>query len=98
MRKLLLSALVLGLSAGVAVAREAPSAASQGQEAAARVGPSAKVLYVCDASPLTRRGFAREHGAAAFVTAERARVEAWTGARCISESQARKLRQTLASR
>ncbi|WP_395671003.1 hypothetical protein [Phenylobacterium sp.] len=59
--------------------------------------PTAKSVYVCDSSAITRRSFAREFGAAEFVSAVEAKAADWSGARCITAAEASRLKR-LASR
>ena len=73
------------LCAGAANAEQTTAQASR-QSA----GQEGRVIYVCDRSEETRRGFAREHGQLTFVSAsELARAEAaketWSSPRCITE-------------
>ena len=70
------------------------------RDAAATAPPKpARTVYVCDSSAMTRRAFAREFGSADFVTAEQAAAKGavWKAPKCISRSEARRLKQ-LASR
>lgn len=90
--RILICALVLtALSAGPALSDEAASAAARGKDAAAK----ARTLYVCDASTMTKRAFVREFGAIEFVKAEAAVSggEAWSTPKCITPSEARRLKQ-----
>ena len=96
MRSIALGLAVAALAAVPALAKDAASADRAGKDAAAQVSADApRVLYVCDRSDLTRRGFAREFGSAEFVTADRAAAkdEAWTAPRCISRSEMLRLKK-----
>lgn len=102
MRFLVLGAL-LAMTAAPALAAQAPSTATAGQDAAARTADApkaAKVLYVCDKSDATRRAFAREFGSAEFVDAKAALdADAWSAPRCITPAEAKRLkRMKLATR
>jgi len=94
--------LVLALTASAAVAGQTPSATVAGTDAVATTTASTapRTLYVCDNNALTRRAFAREFGSVEFVTAEEAQTTtgAWTSPKCISNVEARRLRNQLASR
>lgn len=97
MRSIALGLALAAIAAVPALAKDAASAANAGQDAAAQVSrDSARVLYVCDRSDLTRRGFAREFGSAEFVTADgaTARGEAWSAPRCITRSEMMRLKKT----
>lgn len=82
----------MAMSAGAAWAADAQTGQAKPASDAAR---APRLLYVCDTDAMTRRAFAREFGAAEFVTAERARAkgEAWTGPKCIRPAEARRLKQ-----
>jgi hypothetical protein len=72
----------------------APAFAGETQTADARDG--ARVVYVCDSSTMTRRAFTREFGSNEFVTAEAvaaARGQAWAAPKCITPTEARRLKQ-----
>lgn len=87
-----LSALVLS------VAISAPAVAGEAQAADTR--DAAKVVYVCDSSAMTRRGFTREFGAMEFVTAERvaSKTDTWTTPKCITPAEARRLKALASAR
>lgn len=94
MRIVALAAALAALSFTPAIAAEPLNAAASGKDAATQVSAGdGRVLYVCDKSEMTRRAFEREHGALAFVTAEEAAAKGWTGSRCITKSEMRKLRR-----
>lgn len=94
--------LVLALSASAAVAEQPQSATTAATDAAAvsSVRAGARTLYICETDALTRRAFAREFGSVEFVTAEKAKAAtgAWSSPKCISDAEARRLRNQLASR
>jgi len=103
MRMLIGGFLVAAIMVGPVAAKEAANASSAARDVVATTSsPTPRVVYVCDRSSMTRRAFAREHGQAEFVTAEVAarRGEAWASPKCMSESEARRLRrlQAVASR
>jgi len=86
---------VIALSIGAAapaLAEQATSAASRAKDAAAR---TARTVYVCDASAMTKRAFAREFGSVEFVKAEdvMAKGVTWSAPKCISANEARRLKQ-----
>lgn len=95
MRSIALGLAIAALASVPAIAKDAASASAAGQDASAQVssdGP--RVLYVCDRSDLTRRGFAREFGSAEFVTADQAaNGEAWSAPRCISRPEMMRLKK-----
>lgn len=96
MRSIALGLAIAALASLPAIAKDAASASAAGVDAVAQSSnDSARVLYVCDRSDLTRRGFAREFGSAEFVTAERAAAkgEAWTAPRCISRPEMMRLKK-----
>lgn len=92
MRLLMFTLAVVALTTGSAVAEQATSAVSRASDASAR---TARTVYVCDASAMTKRAFAREFGAVEFVKAEAvvAKGDAWTAPKCITASEARRLKQ-----
>ena len=60
---------------------------------------NARTVYICDKSAMTRRAFAREFGSAEFVSAQGATSgQAWSAPKCISASEARRLRQLASAR
>ncbi len=75
----------------------AATASDAARPAAAVAGKAARSVYVCDRSAMTRRSFAREFGVADFVSAADAKVADWAGVRCMTASEASKLKR-LASR
>lgn len=91
--RIALLAVAFAALAGGALANEPPNAQSQAKDAAADARP-AKVLYVCEDNAMTRRAFAREFGAAEFVTAEAVRADgkAWAAPKCITSAEARRLK------
>lgn len=96
MRSIVLGLAVAALAAVPALAKDAPSASAAGKDASVQASTSdgARVLYVCDRSDLTRRGFAREFGSAEFVTAERAaKGEDWSAPRCITRPEMMRLKK-----
>ncbi|HEX2559040.1 hypothetical protein [Phenylobacterium sp.] len=96
MRSIALGLALAALATVPALAKDASSATDAGRNAMAQASTndSARVLYVCDRSDLTRRGFAREFGSAEFVTADRAaKGEAWSAPRCISRPEMMRLKK-----
>lgn len=96
MRSIALGLAIAALASVPAIARDAASAGATAKDASAQVSSDgARVLYVCDRSDLTRRGFEREFGSAEFVTAERAasKGEAWSAPRCISRPEMMRLKK-----
>jgi hypothetical protein len=96
MRSIAFGLALAALAAAPAIAKDAASAPAAGKDAAAQVSNEGeRVLYVCDRSELTRRGFAREFGSAEFVTADdaTAKGEGWSAPRCISKSEMMRLRK-----
>lgn len=93
MRTMVCVLVLAAFSAGPAFSEIAPSAAARATDAAAKAAP--RTLYVCDASTVTKRAFAREFGAIEFVKAEAvvAKGEAWTAPKCITRAEARRLKQ-----
>jgi predicted dehydrogenase len=94
-------ALVLGAATvASAQAQPAANATSAGKDAVAQQR-AARTLYICDTSAETRRGFAREFGAAEYVSAAEATAKGgeWAAPKCIKQSEARRLKmRQLASR
>lgn len=92
MRLLMCAFAVIAVSAGPALAEQATSAASRASDASAR---ATRTVYVCDASAMTKRAFAREFGSVEFVKAEAvvAKGEAWTAPKCVTANEARRLKQ-----
>ena len=85
--RLMICAIALSAVAAVpALAKDAP--------AATETTKPTRTVYVCDNSAMTRRAFAREHGATEFVTAKdaAAKGKAWAAPKCIKPAEARKLR------
>ena len=86
-----------------AFAGDAPSAPAAATNAAQTDAKASRVLYICDGSAMTRRGFAREFGSVEYVTAAEAAAQrgaVWTAPKCISPAEARRLKakkQLLAS-
>lgn len=71
-----------------------PAVAGEARTADARDG--ARVVYVCDSSAMTRRAFTREFGSMEFVKAEdvaAARGQSWAAPKCITPTEARRLKQ-----
>ncbi|WP_411286421.1 hypothetical protein [Phenylobacterium sp.] len=85
------------ITCGPAFAADAPNASQASKNALAQgeTPKSARMLYVCDDSSMTRRAFAREFGAARFETAQtvHAKSEAWSAPRCITQAEKRRLTQ-----
>jgi hypothetical protein len=102
MRSIMIAAAFVAMASTPAAAEGAKSAASVATDAAAQTPvegrAAARSLYICDASDLTRRSFARQHGAVEFVKADQAAAkgEAWDAPRCITRSEYQRLRQMLA--
>lgn len=92
--RIALFAVAFAALAGGALANEPPNAQAQAKDAAVAAQRSAKVLYVCEDNAMTRRAFAREFGAAEFVTAEAVRADgkAWAAPKCITSAEARRLK------
>ncbi len=68
--------------------------ASRDSASQQRAQPAVKVLYVCDEGEQNRRAFAREFGAADFVTADQVRAakgQPWSAPRCITPAEVRRL-------
>ncbi len=88
------------LSAGAVHAAEASNAPTGQATLSSDTAKSPRLVYVCEADAATRRAFIREFGSAGFVSAEQARAkgEAWNAPRCISASQARRLKQLASAR
>ncbi|WP_337186970.1 hypothetical protein [Phenylobacterium sp.] len=97
MRLMICALAVSAFSMGAAVAGDAPSAAAKATDAAARTAP-ARTVYICDSTPETRRGFAREFGRTEFVTARDAvaRGQAWAAPKCVTSLEAARLRELAA--
>lgn len=64
-------------------------------EATSPTAKTARTVYVCDASAMTRRAFTREYGAMEFVKAEAVVTgrEAWKAPKCVTPGEARRLKQ-----
>jgi hypothetical protein len=95
LRGIALAAAIATLVAPAAVAADTPNASATASNASqTAASKSSRVLYICDGSAMTRRGFAREHGSAEYVTAEAAAQKGagWTAPKCISPAEARKLK------
>lgn len=92
MRTLFVAIALSVVSAAPALAEQATSAASRATDASVR---TARTVYVCDASVMTKRAFAREFGSVEFVKAEdvMAKGVTWSAPKCISASEARRLKQ-----
>ncbi|RAK66562.1 hypothetical protein [Phenylobacterium kunshanense] len=92
MRLFICTIVASALTAGVALAEQAPAAADAARDSV--VAPS-RTVYVCNKDTLTRRGFSREHGAVEFVKAEAvlAKGESWSAPKCVTSSEARRLKQ-----
>jgi len=100
MRLILCALAISAFSMGAATASEAPKAsdaASKATNAAARIAP-ARSVYICDNTPETRRGFAREFGHTEFVTAEAAvaKGQAWEAPKCVTALEAARLKEMAA--
>ncbi|MDD3836850.1 MAG: hypothetical protein WCY15_10135 [Phenylobacterium sp.] len=97
MRSIAIGLAIAALVSGPALAKDAAQVTDAASEAAAQASAeNPHVLYVCDRSKETRRGFKREFGAAEFTTAERAssaRGEAWSAPRCISRPEMMQLKK-----
>lgn len=88
------AALLVATAAHAGEQVRAPNAEAAARDAAAREATKAeRVVYVCDRSDMTLRGFAREFGEARFVSAEEAlnTRESWSAPRCMTETEATKL-------
>lgn len=83
------------LGAAFALAATAATAAEMSAASGPGEGSKARAVYVCDASQVTKRAFAREFGQARFVKASDVLQPgaAWSAPRCISASELRRLRQ-----
>jgi hypothetical protein len=97
MGRFLLCAAMGALIASPAMAG-GPAAREQAQDVAAQEAKAptkSRVLYICDASDITRRAFIRQHGVMEFVTAEAAArpQDSWSAPRCISRSEYQRLQQ-----
>jgi hypothetical protein len=81
------------VASGPALAETAPNAVAQGKDAV--MSKSARTVYVCDASTMTRRSFTREFGAMEFVTAEQAmdKSQTWSAPKCVTAAEGRRLQQ-----
>lgn len=92
MRTLICALALAAVSAVPAFAEQATSAASRASDASAR---AARTVYVCDASAMTKRAFARQFGSVEFVKAEAvvAKGEAWSSPKCMTANEARRLKQ-----
>lgn len=92
MRTLVYALVLAAASAAPALAEQATSATSRALDASAR---AARTVYICDASAMTKRAFTREFGVVEFVKAEAvvAKGEAWSTPKCITASEARRLKQ-----
>lgn len=92
MRTLICALALAAVSAVPAFAEQATGAASRASDASAR---TARTVYVCDASAMTKRAFAREFGSVEFVKAEAvvAKGEAWKAPKCVTANEARRLKQ-----
>ncbi|MDX5330449.1 MAG: hypothetical protein LPJ86_05985 [Caulobacteraceae bacterium] len=96
MKFVALAAAAAALMAGTATAEpaRAPNANAVAKDAAAQETARAeRVVYICDRSDLTRRGFEREFGEVRFVSAEEAlnSGESWNAPRCMSDVEAARL-------
>lgn len=80
------------LCAGAAFAEHAPAAADVAKDSV--VAPS-RTVFICANDAMTRRAFAREYGSVEFVKAEEAvaKGEVWAAPKCVSSTEARRLRQ-----
>lgn len=90
--RLMICALALSAVAAVpAFATDTPAKKAEEQQQQ----PASRTVYVCDNSAMTRRAFAREHGAIEFVTAEAAAAKgkAWTAPKCMTPAEARRLKE-----
>lgn len=88
------------LSAGSAAAADTPDARTGVATPVSDTAKAPRQIYVCDTTAMTRRAFKREFGTVEFVTAGQARAkgEAWTAPKCITASEARRLRQVASAR
>jgi len=95
MTRIFCAVALAAVTCGSALAADAPNASQASKNALVETPKTARMLYVCDDSSMTRRAFAREFGAARFETAETVRVksEAWSAPRCITQAQQRRLAQ-----
>lgn len=94
MRILATLAALAALSAGSALAKEAPNVRDAAKDAAVTTAQQGgKVLYICDDTAMTRRAFAREFGQVEFVTADdvRANERGWSAPKCITSVEAKRL-------
>lgn len=82
----------LTLSAGAAGAAGAPGSGESTMLSETAHAP--KLLYICEATPAAKRAFARQFGAVEYVKAAdvKAKGDAWTTPKCITPSQARRLK------
>lgn len=88
MRHMLVAAVCL---AGLAAPAVAQARSDQIQEPQTQ-----RVLYVCEATPQTRRAFRIEHGRVVYMTAEevlaaQTRAERWQEPRCITAAELERL-------
>ena len=93
LRDIALALAVVVFAATPAIAGDAPSAPAAATNAT-QTDAGKRVVYICDGSAMTRRGFAREHGSTEYVTAEAAAQKGavWTAPKCISPAEARRLK------
>jgi len=99
MRIVICAAVLSALLAGPALSKETPNANGQAVDAA-QTAKAPRTVYICDNSAMTRRAFAREFGSVEFVKAEAvaAKGEAWAAPKCITASEARRLKQLASTR
>lgn len=102
MHRLIWAAMLSAAMAGPVWAGQTPHATGAAKDAAvtAPTKSGARIVYVCDNSELTRRSFAREFGRADFVRADEVLhdQEAWSAPKCMTRTEAARLRSQLASR
>lgn len=98
MRIVVCAAVLSALLAGPALSKT-PNANDQAVNAA-QTAKASRTVYICDNSAMTRRAFAREFGAIEFVKAEAvaAKGEAWAAPKCMTASEARRLKQLASTR
>lgn len=92
MRTLVCALVMVAASAAPAFAEQAASATSRASDASTR---AARTVYICDASTMTKRAFARQFGVVEFVKAEAvvAKGEAWSTPKCMTANEVRRLKQ-----
>ncbi len=91
--------ILIGLTAAAALLPAAafagtPAASTQDAAVNAVQQSKARTVYVCENNAMTRRAFAREFGKVEFVSAAEAKAggAAWDTPKCITASEARRLK------